>query len=130
MKMELSYAQKFALKAKNKWKNRLIKWLGGYDPVHVSFLVYRAGLLASSADLPHTVKTQDLARHQAESVRRAIMEVDPLYGIIRGYHLKTFRERTVGKVETSLVHRQTIVHPIVVEESSKTCSLGGLDSPA
>ena len=130
MKMELSYAQKFALKAKNKWRNRLIRLLGGYDPVNVGFLIYRAGLLATTTELPHTSKTQDLARHQAACVKRAILGVDPVYGIIRGYHLKSDREPTVGGVATSVTRRETSVLPFIAEESPKARPLGGLDTPA
>lgn len=122
--MELSFAQRHLLARRTKWKYRLIRFLGGYDPIHVSFLVYRAGLLVNTVDFP---SRRDLINYQADKVKQAILKVDPLYGIVRGYHLQPVGKRDLVKVDAVVARRETKIHPIPCEMLTEARASGVLD---
>ena len=79
--MKYGYVQAY----RNRFRNRLIRLLGGADPVHVGNLIYRSSLLVGLLKHGEFGRLTSLVNAQAECIKRVTMEIDPVYGIIKGY---------------------------------------------
>lgn len=79
-------ALRTAMCYRNTMRNRLIRWLGGYDPIAVGCLMYRAGLLTNLQQYArYNPSTQKVVESQVKGIHKAILKLDPVYGIVRGY---------------------------------------------
>ena len=73
----------------NNWHRWLVIAIGGYDPVAVKQLIYRANTLASCVPLIKAKQgsyTLDVMRSQVKGVQQATITLDPNYARVRGYY--------------------------------------------
>jgi len=71
---------------RNRIRCRLIRLLGGPDPIQTAFLVHKANLLANTVQCGTFNNTmQGVVAAQVKGIRRATISLDPIYAAIRGY---------------------------------------------
>lgn len=106
--------------------NWLIRKLGGYDPVAVKLLVFNSGQLTNMLRI-NTVQSK--VNKQIANVKLSILGVDPIYGILRGYHkeLERKRECSVRAVEERSRGREGEVYAGIAQTAEKACVRGVLD---
>ena len=71
---------------RNRLRCKLIRMLGGPDPVTTAFLVHKANLLASTIQCgTFNNSMRGVVEAQVKGIRRATIKLDPVYAAVRGY---------------------------------------------
>ena len=81
----------FIARFRNRWKQRMIRALGGYDQLTACFLLHQANHLTELVQrgtFPPDVKM--VVDKKVTAIHQATLRLDTLYGINRGYHREQF----------------------------------------
>lgn len=79
-------ALRYATVYRNSWRNRIIRFLGGYDPIAVGNLLYRANLLVNLQSYArYSDSVKPVVESQVKAIKMTTLKLDPVMGIIKGY---------------------------------------------